>query len=94
MKTFPIALLLALLLCGSGTFAQEDSGPPKPPPTFVELTSVQVKKVKDAWQLRLVGKATDLPAKSVIEFEIRWRTNIVYAFQVALDSSGLQSMRG
>ena len=87
MKTFPIALLLALLLCGSGTFAQEDSGPPKPPPTFVELTSVQVNKVKDVWQLRLVGKATDLPAKSVIGFEIRWRTNIVYAFQVALDSS-------
>ncbi len=87
MKPIFIALLFTLVFCGSAAIAQEDSGPPKPPPTFIELTSVQVKSVKDAWQLRLVGKASDLPPKSVIGFEIRWRTNIVFAFPVTLDSS-------
>ena len=55
MKPFFIALLTAVVFSGSVVVAQEDSGPPKPPPTFVELTSVQVSKVKDAWQLRWVG---------------------------------------
>ncbi|MGE4618539.1 MAG: hypothetical protein AAEJ04_01880 [Planctomycetota bacterium] len=88
MKIFFSVLLMSLLFFGAEVLAQdEDSGPPKPPPTFVELTSVQVTKVKDDWQLRLSGKASDLPAKTVIGFEIRWRTNIVYAFQVVLDGS-------
>lgn len=87
MKPFISALIFGLFFCTSISLAQEDSGPPKPPPTFIELTSVQVKNVKDAWQLRLVGKAPDLPPKSVVGFEIRWRTSIVYAFQVSLDSS-------
>ena len=35
----------------------------------------------------MVGKANDLPAKTVIGFEVRWRTNIVYSFSVALDGT-------
>lgn len=87
MKFLSIPIMLSILLCGSVSVAQEDSGPPKPPPTFIELTSIQVKKVKQAWKLRVVGKAPMLPAKTVIEFEIRWRTNIVFAFPVVLDGS-------
>ena len=63
---FIVFLWIAVL--GMGTlvsvpgWAQDDeSGPPKPPPTFIELTSVKVNKVKDNWQLRVAGKATDLP---------------------------------
>lgn len=82
-----LSIALATVLCGSVCWAQEDSGPPKPPPTFIELTSIQIKKVKEAWNLRLVGKAPLLPAKTVIGFEIRWRTNIVFAFPIELDGS-------
>ena len=75
-RSIPMILSIALVtvLCGSVCSAQEDSGPPKPPPTFIELTSIQIKKVKEAWNLRLVGKAPLLPAKTVIGFEIRWRS--------------------
>ncbi len=82
-----ISLLLSVVLSAAPLLAQDDSGPPKPPPTFIELTSIQTTKKKDDWQMRLVGKAPDLPAKTVIGFEIRWRTNIVYSFNVELDGT-------
>ncbi|MEE2857250.1 MAG: hypothetical protein VX949_07625 [Planctomycetota bacterium] len=82
-----ISMLLSVFLSAAPLLAQDDSGPPKPPPTFIELTSIQTTMKKDAWQMRLVGKAPDLPAKTVIGFEIRWRTNIVYSFNVELDGT-------
>ncbi len=87
MRAVIAPLLLGIVFCASTVCAQDDSGPPKPPPTFVELTSVQPSKKKDVWQLRVVGKANDLPAKTVIGFELRWRTNIVYSFSVELDGT-------
>ena len=89
---FIVFLWIAIL--GMGTlvsvpgWAQDDeSGPPKPPPTFIELTSVKVNKIKDNWQLRVAGKATDLPAGCVIDFQIRWRTFVLYDFKITLDGS-------
>lgn len=67
--------------------AQDDGGPPKPPPTFIELTSAKVLKVKGEWELRLAGKGTDLPAGTVIDFEIRYRTFVLYGFKITLDGS-------
>ncbi len=79
---------MAGFLSPTAALAQDDDGgPPKPPPTFIELTSVKVNKVKDDWQLRLVGKGTDLPAGTVVDFEIRWRTFILYDFKITLDGS-------
>ena len=49
-------ILMLFIACGSfqGVLvAQDESGPPKPPPTYIELTSVKVVKVKDDWQLRV-----------------------------------------
>ena len=91
MKTImiPRLLLMSLLALFQGEvlLAQDDSGPPKPAPTFIELITVQTSMKKDVWQLRVVGKAPTLPAKSVIGFEIRWRTTIVYSFNVELDGT-------
>ena len=44
-------------------------------------------KVKDDWQLRVAGKGTDLPAGTVIDFQIRWRTFVVFDFKIELDGS-------
>jgi hypothetical protein len=90
--TFLCFLLIALIATGflfpSAVVAQDDEGgPPKPPPTFIELTSVKVSKVKDSWQLRVAGKGTDLPAGCVIDFQIRWRTFVIYDFKITLDGS-------
>ena len=83
-------ILMLFIACGSfqGVLvAQDESGPPKPPPTYIELTSVKVVKVKDDWQLRVAGKGTDLPAGTVIDFQIRWRTFVVFDFKIELDGS-------
>ena len=82
-----LAMLSFALVSPSVALAQDDSGPPKPPPTFIELTSVKVNKVKDEWQLRLSGKGTDLPAGTVVDFEIRYRTFVLYDFKITLDGS-------
>ncbi|MDE0961164.1 MAG: hypothetical protein OSB09_10315 [Planctomycetota bacterium] len=87
MKTIMMSLLFLPFFPGLVLLAQDDSGPPKPPPTFIELITVQTSQKKDVWQMRLVGKAPTLPAKTIIGFEIRWRSSIVYSFSVELDGT-------
>ena len=50
MRAVIAPLLLGIVFFASTVCAQDDSGPPKPPPTFIELTSVQPSKKKDVWQ--------------------------------------------
>ena len=58
MKTIMIPrvflVLLLALFQGEVLLAQDDSGPPKPAPTFIELITVQTSMKKDVWQHQCV----------------------------------------
>ncbi len=80
-----VVLLAVTVLPGAAAAAAaQEAAAPKLP---IIINSVSPQKKKDGWYLRVVGKAPELPAGTVIDFVVRWLSKDVDAFTVTLDGS-------